>query len=212
MLLLINISATALAVPLNNGDFSSGLASWNDASFTGSVSGIGGAAVLETASGTSPLSAVLVQGDDGFFSFLSPITLGGTDNYLNFDVAFIDIGIDETESGDSIFIDELMVVLYDEFDPFMDLVFSVGINAMLNPDIIRFNLDISSLVGRSVALSFELNDENDRRNSQATIDNVSFTAQPDRKSSVVTVSEPMTIYLFFLGLIFMLPRSFMKYR
>ncbi|MCF6257639.1 MAG: hypothetical protein L3J98_09305 [Gammaproteobacteria bacterium] len=211
-LLLMNISATALAVPLNNGDFSSGLANWNDASFTGSVSEVDGVAILETTSGVAPLSAVLVQGDNGFFSFFSPITLGSMINYLNFDVAFRDIGIDETESGGSIFTDELMIVLYDEFDPFMDLDFSVGINAILSPDTVRFNLDVSSLAGRSVALSFELNDENDRRNSQATIDNVSFTVQPDSKPPAMAVSEPMTLYLFFLGLVFMLIRSFMKHR
>jgi hypothetical protein len=55
-----------------------------------------------------------------------------------------------------------------------------------------FSLDISSLIGRSVAFSFEVNDEDDGFNSTFALDNVQLT-------SLVMVPEPSTLLLFLIA-------------
>jgi len=196
--LLALISLPVFAVPFANGDFSSGLSSWNDASATGTVSVISGEAQLDTGSGTDPYSAILVQGDDGFFNFGSPITLGASDSYLNFDVSFVDLGVDASESGSGFFTDYLAIALYDALDFSYDLIFEPGIDSSLAASWTRFHLDISSLVGRDIALSFELADYNDGRNSRVKIDNITFTNGSDAQ-----VPEPASIILLALGLMLM---------
>lgn len=195
--LLALISLPALAIPFANGDFSSGMSSWNDASTTGNVSVVGGVAQLDTGSGDDPFSAILVQGDDGFFTFASPITLDASDLILSFDVNFIDLGIDASESGGGFFTDALSVILYDALDFTQDLFFLPGIDSSLGAGWTRFDLDISSLAGRDVALSFELADANDGRNSRVQIDNIAFS------NTSIAVPEPEPVHLLALGLLLM---------
>ncbi len=191
------ISLPVFAVPFANADFSSGMSSWNDASSTGSAAVVSGEAQLDTGAGTDLYSAILVQGDDGFFTFGSPVTLGVSDSYLNFDVSFEDLGFDTTESGGSFFIDELFVSLYDALDFSKDLLLQPGINSSLGAGWTRFHLDISTLAGRDVALSFELTDENDGRDSRVKIDNITFSSAPDAQH----VPEPASIFLLAMGLL-----------
>jgi len=58
-----------------------------------------------------------------------------------------------------------------------------------------YSFDISALTGNDIALSFELNDENDGVNTRAFIDNVYFS------TALTTVPEPQAIALFGLGLL-----------
>jgi len=194
---LLLVSTTSLAIPLTNGDFSSGLAGWSDASSSGSVSLMGDAAHLTTGNGTNPFSAILVQGDDGTFTFSNPIELAGDAHFLNFDVTFDDLGIDLTEPGGSTFTDGLSVAVRDELDfsGLSDLIFPVIDISILD---YRASFDISPLAGRTVAISFELSDDNDGRHSSASIDNITITAQPD---VVVSIPNASTLSLALLGLV-----------
>ncbi len=184
----------ASAVPFTNGDFSSGLTGWNDASSTGTVSVVGGAAHLETGAGADPFSAVLVQGDDGFFFFTPPLSLGISDNYLIFDVDFLDLGADGSEGAPYFDTDNLAVLVYDALDFNLDLLF--GAVADTTTPSQQIVLDVSSLAGRDVALSFELTDANDGRDSRAIIDNVYFS-----DAAPTSMPEPSTLILLGSGLL-----------
>lgn len=194
------VTGPVFAIPFTNGDFSAGTTGWTDASGTGSASVVVGQAQLDTGSGTDPYSSVFVQGDNGFFSFTSPISLDSSVTYLNFDVAFIDLGADSSETGGSFFSDFLSVALYDAADSLLDIFIDPLVNSGFGSMMMTFQFDISSLAGRDIALSFELNDENDGRDSRVLLDNISFTARND---SVVPVPEPPVIYLMAAGLVLM---------
>jgi len=199
---LLGIALTFLtlpvfAVPFTNGDFTSGLSSWNDASGSGSVLVSGGVSQLETGSGVDSFSSVLVQGDDGFFNFLSPVSLAASDRFLSFDVQFLDLGVDSSELVAGILTDSLGVNLYDALDFNLDLLGIVsGIDSSLS-GWTHFDVDISSLSGRDVALSFELADVTDGRDSRVYIDNIAFG------DSINTVPEPNISFLFMMGLFFL---------
>lgn len=182
----------SLAVPFVNGDFAGGLAGWNAVPDNGSVVAAGGAAELDTGPGVSPFSAILLQGDDGAFTFSPPLSLGASDFFLVFDVAFFDLGADGSEST-GLFTDSLAVVVYDALDPALDLVFA-DVAALFDPGPRQVVLDVSPLVGRDVALSFELSDEDDGRDSRVRLDNVFFTDTPP-----ATVAEPGSLALLFGG-------------
>ena len=169
---------TATATPLLNGDFANGLTNWNDASSTGSVEVSSGAAVLTTGDFDDPFSAVLVQGDDGFFNFSDPISLGSDISRLIFDVRFVDLGMDSTEDGGSPFDDALTVALYDSLDFSLDLIFTPGIDRNFGSAWRTVSLDVGPLAGREMALSFELADQDDGRDSRVFIDNVTLTSIP----------------------------------
>jgi hypothetical protein len=198
--LFVLVSHPVYAIPFTNGDFSSGLSGWNDASFTGSVSESGGIAQLDTGAGADPFSAIIVQGDDGFFNFNSPISLQADNLYLNFDVQFADLGADMLESGASFFTDYLSVIVYDAVNFFDDLVLDPGVDVTTGSDWQRINLDVSSLIGHDVALSFELNDQDDGRDSRVLLDNISFTSTPETIDTIA-VPEPNTIFLFAVGVL-----------
>lgn len=186
---LFGLMQPVSALPLSNGDFSSGLANWNT---SGDVIDAGGAAQLTTTTGTSVFSASLIQGDDGSLSFSTPLTLGAADNFLLFDVQFEDIGPDATEAIGP-FSDALGVSLLDADLSHPDLVFSDVAN--LSAGTSQVLLDVSSLAGQDVGLYFDLTDENDGRDSRATIDNVVFTEfQP------TSVPLPGTLLLLVAGL------------
>jgi len=187
------------AASFNNGDFSSGGTSWNDASDTGSVTFSAGQAILETGTGVSGFSAVMVQGDDGFFNFPNPISLASDAKWLSFSAKIDELGADNTESS-SIFTDALNVYLYDALDFNLDLLFLTIDSDSYSLGFISYMLDVSSLQGRDIALSFELVDENNERNSSVTIDNVAFSA---------AVPAPSVLVLLLVGLPF-LGRNYKK--
>lgn len=192
------VASPVFAVPFTNGDFSSGSTGWNDASSTGTASVVSGQAQLDTGAGTDLFSAVLVQGDDGFFNFSNPISLDASVNYLNFDVAFVDLGVDGSESGGSFFTDALFVYLYDALDFSKDLFIDPLVDISFGSTLTRLHFDVSSLAGRDVALSFELADENDGRNSRVLIDNITFTSTINGN---VSVPEPPMVLLIATGLV-----------
>ncbi len=196
------VSLPGFAVPFTNGDFSSGMAAWNDASSSGAVNVVGDVAILDTGAGDDPFSAVLVQGDDGFFNFLAPISLGSDDLYLNFDVRFDDLGADSLESATSLFTDYLLVNLYDALDPFADVYLDPQVDASLAAGWHRINLDVSALAGHDVALSFELNDENDGRDSRVQLDNITFSKLPE----IIGIPAPHSGALIVCGLLFLIGR------
>ncbi len=198
ILCLMLLAGPVFSVPFSNGDFSAGAASWVDASATGSASVVGGQAQLDTGLGSDPYSSVFVQGDDGFFSFGSPVSLDSSVNYLNFDVAFIDLGADTFETGNSSYSDFLRISLYDLIDPSWDIYIDPLVDIGLGSTMVTLQFDVSSLAGRDIALSFELSDENDGRNSRVLLDNITFTT-----GGVVSVSAPSVIYLMLIGLILM---------
>ncbi len=196
--MLVSSSVPAFAVPFANGDFSSGMTGWNGTISPGTVLVLGGEAQLATGAGSDPYSAVLVQGDDGSFMFPSPITLDSNDQFLNFDVSFLDLGIDGSESGGSLNTDALTIAMYDALDFNYDKLFAPGIDITLGSGWTQFSIDISSLAGRDVALSFELADENDGRDSRVKIDNVTFTG-----AVVQNAPEPASVLLLALGIMLM---------
>jgi len=192
------------AVPVNaasfvNGDFSAGNTAWNDASDNGSISFFGGEAVLQTGTGTSLFSAIMVQGDDVFFNFNDPFLLGNDIEFLHFDALFSQEGQDNLEVvGSGSFSDALFVSLYDYADGSggHDLLFDPEINSTVDGMLISYALNVSSLQGREIALSFELVDDNDGFDSKVTLDNVLFAPAPQSG----TVPSPSVLVLLLAGL------------
>jgi hypothetical protein len=193
---LFLISNLVNATLILNGDFNTDLSHWNDASDNGSVAYDNGNAVLQGGDGTSPYSAVFVQGDDGFFNFSSPLTVESGFNWLSFDLWQISNEIDNTEIAVLPFYDHLNVMIYDSIDFSYDLEF---LNLSVTNIQQSFTFDISSLIGRSVAFSFELVDEQDGFNIAYGLDNIELISKPN-----VQVAEPSTIALFVLMLMLIL--------
>jgi hypothetical protein len=186
---LFVISNLVNASLILNGNFDTDLSQWNDASDNGSVVFDNGVANLSTGDGFGPYSAVFVQGDDGFFNFNSPILIDAQQTLLEFDLWQVSHDLDASESGTSSLNDVLNLSIYDAFDPSFDLYFS---DLLVTVQQQTFSLDISSLIGRSVAFSFEVNDEDDGFNSTFALDNVQLT-------SLVSVPEPSTLLLFLIA-------------
>jgi len=192
-------SGFSSAVPIINGGFDNGLA-WNDASGNGSTSIGGGVASLTTGEGTDTFSAVLVQGDNGFFDFDDPISLGLDVLSLSFDVRLQQV-VSIDEPGFSFFTDTLSANVYDAVDESLDLLFLAGIDFDVTSSFSSVILDISSLAGRSVAFSFELSDEDDLFDTTVFLDNVKVltaAALPE------AVPEPGVLLLFSLALAYLL--------
>ena len=184
------------AIPFSNGSFDDASA-WIDVSAGGTTSISGGQASLSTASGSAgTYSAVLSQGDDGSFTFSDPITLTSDSLYLNYDIRFETAGADAAEGNFSSFDDYLGVSLYDAFDWSYDLSFVSGDDFAVSTDWATVSLDVSSLIGRDIALAFELHDEANATDTTFWLDNISFSStRPD-----VEVPEPSMFVLFLLGL------------
>ena len=198
-LILALLTMPVWAASLTNGDFSSGGGSWNNASSSGTATVVGGRAQLGTGVASDPFSSVFVQGDDGFFSFASPISLQSSAMYLNFDVAFVDLGSDSSETGGALFSDSLRVSLYDVVDPFRDILIDPLVDVSFGSTMSRLHFNIGSLAGRIIALSFELTDEDDGRNSRVLLDNITFTAKID--SAVVPLPPALFLMLAGVGLV-----------
>jgi hypothetical protein len=183
-----------------NGNFDTDLSHWHDASDNGSVVFDNGVANLSTGNDFGPYSAVLVQGDDGFFNFNSPILIDTQQSLFEFDLWQIAHSIDGSESGTSSLTDALNLSIYDAFDPSFDMFF---IDFVVTSQQKNFSLDISSLAGRFVAFSFELNDENDGFDTTFSLDNVRLT-------SPVNVPEPSTLLLFSIAVFALTRRKLTK--
>ncbi|WP_396643038.1 hypothetical protein [Methylomonas sp. 2B] len=167
----------AVAGTIVNGSFDNDLSGWTALTSGGSAQWEAGAAVLAGGQGANPFAASLVQGDDGSFSFTSPIILSAGNDWLKFDVSFTSLGVDalETPSG---FTDNLTLTLYDADDitGASDALIASIDSTTVGVTSIAF--DLSAFIGRSVAFSFEFNDENDGFDYSAAIDNVRFEASP----------------------------------
>lgn len=187
-LLAAQASSAAL---LQNGTFDSGLQSWTDASETGQVAWQNDKAVMSTGAGSSPYSSIFVQGDDGWFTFDDPVLVPGDALFIEFDAAMISRQADATESGNSFFDDVFSLNIYDALDWDYDLLNTVA----LTDTVQTFSFDVTSLIGRDVALSFELADEDDGFNSWVSLDNVAFFSRP-----ATSVPEPSAFILMMLGI------------
>ncbi|WP_445370985.1 PEP-CTERM sorting domain-containing protein [Methylomonas sp. HW2-6] len=189
MLYADSVSAAAIV----NGTFNSDLNGWSTVTSNGAVNwNSAGAAELVTGAGTAPFSAVIVQGDDGLFSFGTPILLGAGDDFLKFDALFSSLGNDGSESPAGLFSDNLSLWMYDANG--LGDVLLATIDALSSAT--SFSLDLSAYVGRSVAFSFELNDEEDGLDSKVLLDNVRLE---QRSEPPVSVPEPGTLGLMMLG-------------
>ena len=190
------LSEAAIAMVIVNGAFDTDLSAWHDASQSGSVQydPIHQSAILSSGIGSSAYSAVLMQGDDGNLSFAEAQTLIQGDDWLTFDVDFEVSGFDAQESGTGLN-DSFQVLMYDANDAGSDVnlfnLFMVdGIGESLH-----FSVDMSYFVGRRVALSFELSDENDGFDYRINLDNVRL------ESRDYTIPLPNSLSLLFSGLL-----------
>ncbi|MEW6995940.1 PEP-CTERM sorting domain-containing protein [Colwelliaceae bacterium MEBiC 14330] len=199
---VIAFSQVTHAGVITNGDFSNGSTGWADASFTGQVDFDNNTANLSTGAGIGLYSAVLVQGDNGFFDFDDPIEIDAQHSQLTFVLNISEQTVDNTESGISSLNDALNLSVYDAFDPLFDIYFNSLVVTNQPQD---YLLDLSSLIGRSVAFSFELNDEDDGFNTQFSLDNVQLI------TSVISVPEPSSmLILLFAMLVFTRKKLTMK--
>ena len=200
LLCLISIPSFSQAAIFTNGNFDSGLTGWDT---TGNASlNTSGQVELSTGGASFP-AASLTQGD--FFNGFSAIELGVSDNYLNFDVWYQDLGAGGGTG--SVIPDGLVVSVLDELDftGSSDLFFDSQFDFLSGAAFASVSLDVSSLAGRAVGLYFDVFDENDGRNSLFTVDNVFFSAN----RQFVTVPEPETLFLLLPGL-FMVCRRYRK--
>ena len=192
---ILLLSNNSIASLITNGEFQNNINGWHT---SGNVSVVSDNVVLKTDVGYSPFNtSILAQGDDGTFSFLEPITLTSDIKWLTFDIK-VNVFDDFFESGLSTFDDVLRINLYDELDfsGASDLLFSSDNYSFLNTEWQTLQLDVGTLSGRSIALSFELFDENNQLDSIFELDNISFLG-----TAVSTpVSEPSTFLLLFMAI------------
>lgn len=189
----ILLSNFASAASIVNGNFDTDLSGWNTLSNGGLAQWDGGAAILSTSSGVAAPSSLLVQGDDGSFSFANPIQLKAGNEILRFDAIFSDLGADSLETPPGPFTDNLQVWLYDANDP------STNSDALLATiDILTsgtsFSIDLANYIGQFVAFSFELYDENDGRDSSVRLDNIRL-----EPAAINAVPSPSTLLLMVIG-------------
>lgn len=188
---------TTRAMAIINGSFDEDLAAWQDASNNGAVEYdiVRRAALLSSAPGSSVNAAVLIQGDDGSFSFGDAQTLALGNDWLTFDADFSMLGFDQQESGDGL-ADSFQVLMYDANDA--SGASDVRLLSILIEDYLglkHFSLDVSPFTGRRVALSFELNDENDGRDHSIRLDNIRL------QTRINSVPLPNSVYLIVSGVL-----------
>lgn len=200
--MILLLALPAKAVSFENGDFSFGNSLWTDASVSGSLLFANGQASLQTGNGVGAFSTVMVQGDDGSFSFSNPVSLGANINWLLFDASFESLGVDGTEAGNSPFFDSLYINLYDSINSSLDLFLNPVINSTLDgAGFASYALAISPLQGRDVAISYELADENDGVNSRVMIDNVRLVSSLSDTTVLNPVPVPLSVgWLLFVTL------------
>ena len=191
---------SAAQASIINPDFEAGLDGWNDLSSTGTVITNGSVAEFTGGDGVGLFSAVLVQGDDGSFSFSAPIQLSAQVSKFEFSLWLINKIGDTNETGSSSFADSFSVFIYDSLDSALDLFF--GELDFTAGGLI--SLDISALAGRDVAISFELRDEDDGFNVRIGLDNLVLVES-------TSVSESSSVILIVIGLLsLVVSRRFVK--
>lgn len=173
-----------------NPNFEAGLDGWNDLSSTGTVMTNGGVAEFAGGDGVELFSAVLVQGDDGSFSFSAPVQLSAQVSKFEFSLWLINKIVDTNETGGSSFSDSFSVFIYDSLDSALDLFFG---ELDFTPGGL-ISLDVSALAGRDVAISFELRDEDDGFNVQIGVDDLVLIES-------VSVPESSSVILIVIGLL-----------
>ncbi len=186
-----------------NGTFDNA-SDWVDASLSGTAGVDSGVAVLATAGSgdTGAFSSSLAQGTDSFFfNFTSTTVVDGT--WLNFDFFFDNSFVDIAESGPA-GADYFAVTLLTQadFDNFLPgLSFTGDLDFFLTASFAA--LDVSSYVGETVVISFDLHDQADQRDSVLKLDNVEFSdsartgALTRLAPQVAAVPEPPFVLLFF---------------
>ena len=187
----LSYSGWASAASIVNGSFDSDLSSWSTVTAGGTVVWNNGSAVLTTGNTASYTSALLVQGDDGFFNFPAPIHIDATDNRLNFDASF-STSLNLAETGASILSDYLQVILYDANNSSGNYILADIDTFTPNTS---FSIDLAAYTGLTVALSFELRNFDDGYTSQVVLDNIGFS------SIVSAIPEPNSILLLSSGLL-----------
>jgi len=194
-LLLFPVSQSLLAAPITNGNFDAGLTGWD---IDGNTSLNGGQVELSTIGAGGTFSdASVFQGD--FFSGAAPIQLGATDNFLNFDVGYQDLGVGG--SSGSTLSDALIVSLLDELDfsGASDLFFDSEFDFLFGASFATVSLDVSSLAGNTIGLYFDVFNEDDGRNSLFTLDKIFFS---ETQPTTASVPEPGTLLLLLPGILF----------
>lgn len=186
------VFSTSTFAGIINPSFEQGFDSWVDLSSNGSVTVESGAAILAAGEGEDLFSAVLAQGDDGTFLFEKPIEISPFAVSFKFDLWMVSRDEDVLESGNSLFQDSLTLAFYDQEDLLFDLIFP-SLSFGSTPSFLL--LDISSLAGRNVSLSFELTDENDGFNLALGLDNLAIIEKP-----AVSVPESNGAVLLLIGL------------
>lgn len=177
---------SAAQAAIINPNFEDGLDGWNDLSSTGTVIANGSFAEFTGGDGDMPFSAVLTQGDDGSFSFSAPVQLSPQASKFEFSLWLINKVDDFSETGTGSFSDYFTVSFYDSLDIAFDLFF--GELDFTAGGLI--SLDVSSLAGRDVAISFELHDEDDGFNVQIGLGNllvIERTSVPESSSLILIV-------------------------
>lgn len=190
-------SNAIFAMGIVNGAFDADLSGWHDVSNGGSVSydPEQQKAVLVSGSGVAAGAAVLMQGDDGRFAFADAQTLTQGDAWLTFDVEFALFGRDSQETGEGLN-DSFQVWLYDAHDASGKSDVSL-LSLFVDDGLARqhFSLDLIAFTGRTLSLSFELNDENDGVDHRVSLDNIRI------ESHTHHVPLPNSLWLVLSGLL-----------
>lgn len=186
-----------------NGDFSGGETGWGSfiygdpfitpsATSDPSVSFASGEAILKTGEGYGN-EATICQGasvcDVLGSPVVSPFLVESDALTLEFDVAFLTLGADSSETSLSSFTDAINVQLWNPTDFLLDISIYVDSSG-------KVSLDLANFAGTGAALFLRLIDEDDGYDTQVTIDNVAVV-----RSAPVAVPESSTLYLLLSGLL-----------
>ncbi len=192
LLWLCLLAGNSASAGLYNPDFELGLDGWSDLSVGGAVAVDAGVATLAAGADASTSSAVITQGDDGSFSFLTPVAIPELARQFEFDLWLLGNEADSTETGASIFSDSLTLFIFDMADASLDHIFTA---LEFSSTLTHHSFDISALAGRSVAFSFQLADEDNGFNLSLGIDNLKIlTEEPP-----VSLPESNSLVLLLLG-------------
>lgn len=188
------------AADIVNGTFDSDLSGWATVENNGSAAwnSVDQTAELTTGEGVSLFSVMMIQGDDGSLtSFADPLDITADNDWLKFDAVFSLLDADSFESGGLVGSDYLEVAFYDSTNWW--LLATVDATTLDT----SFSIPMTGFQGLSVALSFELYDDDDGFNSKVVLDNIRFEGEPDPSP----VPEPPVIWLLLTGAMAVLLRK-----
>jgi len=196
-------SLQAAQAEIINGDFSGGATAWEtfispdssvvpSATSDPSVNFSSGSAVLKTGEGyideaTICQGAAISCGSTG----LSPFLIDSNVLALEFDVSFLNLGADLSESETSPYTDSLIFELWHSTDYFQDINFYIETTG-------HVSFDVTGFAGAGASLFLRLFDEDDGFDTQVTIDNIKLVS-----ATSVTVPESTSVYLLLLSLLLM---------